>query len=61
LEGGGPHVGQLPGHPGIFVATGFGAGGLTMGPVVGDLLAEAITGTDGAAAETLAPFTPRLR
>jgi D-amino-acid dehydrogenase len=56
-----PHVGHLPGHPGIFVATGFGAGGLTMGPVVGDLLAEAITGTDGAAAETLAPFTPRLR
>jgi D-amino-acid dehydrogenase len=56
-----PHIGAVPGHANVFVATGFGAGGLTMGPVVGDLLASVIADADAAAAEMLAPFAPRLR
>ena len=56
-----PHIGALPGHPRVFVATGFGAGGLTMGPVVGELLASVIADADAAATGTLAPFVPRLR
>ncbi|GIT81881.1 oxidoreductase [Leifsonia sp. LS1] len=43
-EGDLPSVGALDGHPGVFVNAGFGAGGLTMGPLVGDLLAEQIVG-----------------
>lgn len=41
-EGDLPTAGPLPGHPGVWVNAGFGAGGLTMGPLVGDLLAERI-------------------
>ncbi len=37
-----PTVGPLPGHDGVFVATGYGAAGLTMAPVLGDALAELI-------------------
>jgi D-amino-acid dehydrogenase len=37
-----PMVGALPGHEGAFVATGYGAAGLTMAPVLGDALAELI-------------------
>ena len=43
-EGGVPVVGEVPGHPGLFVATGYGAGGLTMGPMLGDMLARSIGG-----------------
>ena len=41
-EGDLPTVGPVEGRPGIYVNAGFGAGGLTMGPLVGDLLAERI-------------------
>jgi D-amino-acid dehydrogenase len=37
-----PTVGALPGHDGTFVATGYGAAGLTMAPVLGEALAELI-------------------
>lgn len=39
-----PAVGGLAGMPGVYVNAGFGAGGLTMGPLVGELLAGLITG-----------------
>lgn len=41
-EGDLPTVGPVDGRPGIYVNAGFGAGGLTMGPLVGDLLAERV-------------------
>ncbi len=41
-----PTVGALPDYDDAYVATGYGAGGLTMAPVLGDALAELIvTGT----------------
>ncbi|GAB3579970.1 FAD-dependent oxidoreductase [Leifsonia lichenia] len=39
-----PVVGAPQGVDGVFVNAGFGAAGLTMGPLVGDLLAAVITG-----------------
>jgi D-amino-acid dehydrogenase len=56
-----PHIGAVPGQSNVFVATGFGAGGLTMGPVVGDLLAAVIADADADASDALAQFAPRLR
>lgn len=41
-EGDLPTVGPVDGRPGIYVNAGFGAAGLTMGPLVGDLLAERV-------------------
>jgi len=46
-EGGLPTVGPVDGRPGIYVNAGFGAGGLTMGPLVGDLLAERVVAECG--------------
>ncbi|MGN6427716.1 MAG: NAD(P)/FAD-dependent oxidoreductase [Leifsonia sp.] len=46
-EGDLPTVGPLPDHRGIWVNAGFGAGGLTLGPLVGDLLAERILDVSG--------------
>ena len=41
-----PSLGALAGHDGVFVATGYGAAGLTIAPAAGDVLAELIcTGT----------------
>ena len=37
-----PSVGAVPGLAGVYVATGYGAAGLTMAPVLGDALAELI-------------------
>jgi glycine/D-amino acid oxidase-like deaminating enzyme len=37
-----PTVGPIPGRAGTYVATGYGAAGLTMAPVLGDALAELI-------------------
>ncbi|MEV8214080.1 FAD-dependent oxidoreductase [Leifsonia sp. NPDC077715] len=37
-----PTVGALDGVDGVYVNAGFGAAGLTMGPLVGDLLATAV-------------------
>jgi D-amino-acid dehydrogenase len=39
-----PLAGPLPGHDGVFVATGYGAGGLTMGPRIGDAVARMVLG-----------------
>jgi D-amino-acid dehydrogenase len=39
-----PIVGAVPGHPGLFVATGYGASGLTIGPLLGDALARTMLG-----------------
>ncbi|MFC7405914.1 NAD(P)/FAD-dependent oxidoreductase [Georgenia alba] len=50
-----PVVGQVPGEDGVWVATGFGAGGLTMGPLVGDALARAILGEEAPEIAGLAP------
>ena len=41
-EGDLPTVGPVDGFDGLFVNAGFGAGGLTMGPVAGERLAERI-------------------
>jgi D-amino-acid dehydrogenase len=40
-----PTIGPVDGIAGLFVGTGLGAGGLTMGPLVGRRLAEQITGS----------------
>lgn len=43
-DSGVPIVGEVAGRPGLFLATGYGAGGLTMAPLLGDLLARRIAG-----------------
>ena len=42
--GGLPFAGPVPGADGLWLTSGFGAGGLTMGPLIGDGLARAILG-----------------
>jgi D-amino-acid dehydrogenase len=39
-----PVIGAVPGRPGLFVNTGFGAAGLTMAPLAGAALAQLILG-----------------
>lgn len=51
-----PAIGRLPGHDGLYAATGHGMLGLTLGPVTGKLLAESML--DGRASLPLAPFDP---
>ena len=51
-----PYLGEAGDVPGLFVATGFGAAGLTMGPFVGEALAAAILGDPPLA--DLTPFAP---
>ncbi|WP_209325075.1 NAD(P)/FAD-dependent oxidoreductase [Brevibacterium renqingii] len=54
-----PIVGEVPGRPGLWTMTGYGAGGLTLGPLLGDAAARSILGDP---ASELAPFptaTPR--
>jgi glycine/D-amino acid oxidase-like deaminating enzyme len=55
-RGGLPVLGPLPGLPGWFVATGFGAGGLTMGPLAGHLVAQLVF--SGRSDLDLTPFAP---
>ncbi|SDT16579.1 NAD(P)/FAD-dependent oxidoreductase [Microlunatus soli] len=50
-----PVAGAVPESPGLYVATGYGAGGLTMGPVIGDAVARSILGED---AREIAAITP---
>lgn len=50
-----PVVGPLPGQERIYLATGYGANGLTVGPLLGDALARAVLGEP---APELAAFTP---
>ncbi len=54
-----PYLGAVPGRPGVFVATGHGASGLTYGPWSGMAVADLALGA--ASDETrgiLAPFAP---
>ncbi len=52
-----PIVGAVPGHEGLFVATGYGAAGLTMGPLLGDALARCIVGDPAPELDALHPTT----
>ena len=54
--GGCPLLGPVPGMAGLFVATGLGAEGLTMGPYAGGVAARAALGLDPGL--DLAPFDP---
>ena len=51
-----PLLGPVAGVPGLFVATGLGAEGLTMGPYAGGIAARAALGLDPGI--DLAPFDP---
>ena len=51
-----PQLGPVPGVAGLFVATGLGAEGLTMGPYAGGIAARAALGLDPGL--DLAPFDP---
>ena len=50
-----PIVGAVPGHQGLFVATGYGAAGLTMGPLLGDALARLVLGDPAPELDALQP------
>lgn len=39
-----PLVGRVPGHDGLWLLAGYGAGGLTMGPLFGDAVARGVQG-----------------
>ena len=39
-----PVIGEIPGHPGLFVAAGHGMLGVTLGPATGRAIAELVTG-----------------
>ena len=39
-----PITGEVPGKPGLWTMTGYGAGGLTLGPLLGDAAARSILG-----------------
>lgn len=52
-----PVVGVLPEQDGVFVATGYGPAGLTMGPLLGDALARQILGESAPELEGLSPST----
>lgn len=55
-----PVIGEIPGVGGLAVITGFGAGGLTMGPWVGEVMAGRLLGHDAAALpETVRPALGR--
>jgi D-amino-acid dehydrogenase len=59
-----PHIGEVPDVDGLFVTAGFGAGGLTMGPVAGELLAAQLLGDrpdDPAIRAALVPRVERIR
>jgi D-amino-acid dehydrogenase len=51
-----PLLGPVTGAPGLFIATGLGGGGLTLGPLSGRLIAEAILGQQPILG--LAPYAP---
>ncbi|MPZ84724.1 MAG: FAD-dependent oxidoreductase [Actinophytocola sp.] len=51
-----PIIGAVPGHPGLFTATGPGTLGLTLAPATAALLASLVL--DGRDAPELAPFAP---
>jgi D-amino-acid dehydrogenase len=53
---GDPMLGAVPGCPGLWIATGMGPQGLTLGPYCGSLVADAVLGRP--ADTDLAPFAP---
>jgi D-amino-acid dehydrogenase len=55
LPDGLPAIGPVPGHPGLFVATGHAMLGVTLAPVTAEVLAPAVLG--GQVAPVLAPFS----
>ncbi|TDN44295.1 D-amino-acid dehydrogenase [Curtobacterium flaccumfaciens] len=50
-----PIVGAVPGNEGLFVATGYGAAGLTMGPLLGDALARRVLAEPAPELDALQP------
>ena len=54
-----PLIGALPGHEGVFLATGHGMLGVTLAPATAALLAPLVL--EGRAAPELAPFDPARR
>jgi D-amino-acid dehydrogenase len=54
-----PLIGALPGHDGVFLATGHGMLGVTLAPATAALLAPLVL--EGRAAPELAPFDPARR
>lgn len=58
-----PVFGLVPGHKGLYLITGFGAAGLTMGPYIGALVAEAaatgIQPEHATIGDRLSPIEPR--
>ena len=56
-----PYLGAAGDVPGLFVATGFGAAGLTMGPFVGEALAAAILGDAASRRPDPLRARPRIR
>jgi D-amino-acid dehydrogenase len=55
LPDGLPAIGPVPGHDGLFVATGHSMLGITLAPATGEVLAPAVL--DGRPALSLAPFS----
>lgn len=53
-----PVVGAVPGRQDLYIATGYGAVGLTMGPLLGDALARSILGESAAELAALTPSDP---
>jgi sarcosine oxidase subunit beta len=51
-----PYIGPVPGVAGFFTASGFSGQGFCVGPMVGKIMAELITG--GESPISLAPFRP---
>jgi D-amino-acid dehydrogenase len=51
-----PLIGEVPGHSGLFVATGHGMLGITLAPATAAVLAPLVL--EGRAAPELAPFAP---
>jgi D-amino-acid dehydrogenase len=51
-----PVIGPVPGRPGLWVVAGFGAAGLTLGPLAGRALADLLL--TGRADVDLSPFAP---
>jgi D-amino-acid dehydrogenase len=51
-----PVAGALPDRPGVYVTTGYGAGGLTMGPRIGDAIARLIIGEPAPEIEAVRPL-----
>lgn len=51
-----PTIGPVPGVDGLFVGTGLGAAGLTIGPLWGRLLADLVVGNQPGVDLDLAPF-----